>query len=79
MPYVKPSADEVRRLFATIKTIAVVGASSKPERASNEVMHFLQEHGYKCYPVNPAEKGKTIHGETVYASLKELPEVPDVG
>lgn len=41
-------------------------------------MHFLQEHGYKCYPVNPAEAGKQIHGEKVYASLKDLPSVPDM-
>jgi predicted CoA-binding protein len=50
----------------------------KPERASNEVMHFLQEAGYTCWPVNPAEAGKKIHGETVVASLKDLPAVPDM-
>jgi predicted CoA-binding protein len=53
------------------KTIAVVGMSNKPDRASHEVAHYLQEHGYRVIPVNPSYAGQQILGETVYASLQQ--------
>ena len=53
------------------KTIAVVGMSNKPERASHEVAAYLQQHGYRIVPVNPAYAGETLLGETVYANLQE--------
>jgi predicted CoA-binding protein len=53
------------------KTIAVVGMSNKPERASHEVAAYLQQHGYRIIPVNPAYAGETLLGETVYANLQE--------
>jgi predicted CoA-binding protein len=53
------------------KTIAVVGMSNKPDRASHEVAQYLQEHGYRVIPVNPSYAGQQILGETVYASLQD--------
>ena len=53
------------------KTIAVVGLSSKPERASHAVAKYLQQHGYTIIPVNPTYAGQQILGETVHASLQE--------
>jgi predicted CoA-binding protein len=53
------------------KTIAVVGMSNKPDRASHEVAEYLQEHGYRVIPVNPSYAGQQILGETVYASLQD--------
>jgi predicted CoA-binding protein len=53
------------------KTIAVVGLSSKPERASFGVAEYLQGQGYRIVPVNPAYAGDEILGERVYASLQE--------
>lgn len=53
------------------KTIAVVGLSTKPERASQGVAHYLQQQGYRIIPVNPTYAGQRILGETVYASLRE--------
>lgn len=53
------------------KTIAVVGLSSKPERASHAVARYLQQHGYTIIPVNPTYAGQQILGETVHASLRE--------
>jgi predicted CoA-binding protein len=53
------------------KTIAVVGMSNKPDRASHEVARYLQEHGYRVIPVNPSYAGQQILGETVYASLQD--------
>ena len=55
------------------RTIAVVGASPKPHRASHQVMQFLQGKGYRCIPVNPGHAGETLHGETVYADLASVP------
>ena len=66
-----------KRILTESKTVAVVGASDKPHRDSYEIIGFLLEHGYKVIPVNPnvAAKNKkaTIHGQKVYASLKEIP------
>jgi predicted CoA-binding protein len=53
------------------RTIAVVGLSNKPDRASHEVAEYLQSHGYRIVPVNPSYAGQQILGETVYASLQD--------
>ena len=73
------SDDLLRKLFSDVKVIALVGASPRGEtRASWRVMRFLQNEGYKVYPVNPDALGQEIHGEKVYASVKNLPERPDM-
>jgi len=73
------SDDLLRKLFDEVKVIALVGASPRGEtRASWRVMRFLQNEGYKVYPVNPDALGQEIHGEKVYASVKNLPERPDM-
>jgi predicted CoA-binding protein len=56
-----------------VRTIAVVGASANWNRPSFFVMKYLQAKGYRIIPVNPKEAGSTILGETVYASLGEVP------
>jgi len=61
----------VQQILQDSKTIAVVGMSNKPERASHEVAHYLQQHGYRIIPVNPTYAGQQILGEKVYASLQE--------
>lgn len=69
----------LRTLFDDVKTIALVGASPRGEtRASWRVMRFLQNEGYKVYPVNPDALGQEIHGEKVYASITDLPEKVDM-
>ena len=68
----------LREIFTSVKTIALVGASAKPHRPSNGVMHFLQAHGYRVIPVNPGLAGQTLHGERVHASLAEIPEKIDM-
>lgn len=73
------SDDVLRKLFGDIKTVALVGASPRGERrASWRVMRFLQQAGYKVYPVNPDAAGQEIHGEKVYATLQDLPEKVDL-
>jgi len=70
--------ETIKKVLDNSKTIAVVGASDKPHRASNGVMKFLQERGYRCIPVHPRLAGKTLHGETVYATLGDIPEAVDM-
>jgi predicted CoA-binding protein len=53
------------------KTIAVVGLSDKPDRASYGVAAYLQQNGYRILPVNPASAGQQILQETVYATLQD--------
>jgi predicted CoA-binding protein len=60
------------------KTIAVVGLSDDPAKASHYVSKYMQGRGYRVLPVNPTLVGKTVLGEQVYGSLAELPVRPDV-
>ena len=66
----------LRRLFETTRTIAVVGLSPKPNRPSHQVARSMQQAGYRILPVRPAVE--SILGEPAYASLADLPEVPDL-
>ena len=61
----------IAQILHSATTIAVVGLSDKPERASYGVAHYLQEHDYRILPVNPAAAGKQILGETVFATLQD--------
>lgn len=61
----------IEQILRSAKTVAVVGLSDKPERASNEVAGYLQEQGYRIIPINPAYAGREILGETAYATLQE--------
>ena len=67
-----PTDVEIRDLFTSATTIAVVGLSSKRNRPSFGVARFLQSAGYRIIPVNPNET--EIHGEKAYASLDEIPK-----
>ena len=72
------SDSTLRRLLGETRTIALVGASPKPNRASYGVMAYLQQSGYRVIPVNPVAAGTTILGETVYASLADIGEPIDM-
>ena len=61
----------LRALLQTCRTLAVVGLSPRPDRPSHEVAEYLQAHGYRIVPVNPAAAGQQILGEHVYATLRE--------
>ncbi|MBE0008257.1 CoA-binding protein [Arthrobacter sp. AET 35A] len=72
-----PSAPERLSLLRNAKSVAIVGASDKPSRASYFVATYLQSSSpYRLYFVNPV--AKEILGQPVYASLADLPEVPDI-
>jgi uncharacterized protein len=68
----------IRNVLKSIKTIAVVGASPNPSRPSFGVMGFLIAKGYHVIPVNPGHAGKQIQGQTVFATLADIPEKIDM-
>ena len=63
--------DTIRQILADCRTIAVVGASSNPARASNHVVAYMKAQGYRVIPVNPNEQ--TVIGEPAYPSLMAVP------
>ena len=68
----------LRDILSSARTIAVVGASERPNRPSHYVMAFLQSKGYRVIPVNPRASAPKIHGEKVYPSLAEIPVAIDM-
>lgn len=70
MPLTSP--DAIRTLLLETRTIALVGASDRPDRASYGVMKALLDHGYDVTPVNPVLAGKSIFGRTVVATLGDV-------
>jgi O-acetylhomoserine (thiol)-lyase len=75
IPY---SDAKIRRILSTVRTIAMVGASPNWNRPSYFVMKYLQGKGYRVIPVNPGTAGKEQLGETVYASLRDIPVPVDM-
>ena len=70
--------EEIYGLLANARTIAMVGASDRPDRASHGVMQFLQGRGYRVLPVNPQITGERIHGEFVWRELSQIGEPIDI-
>lgn len=70
-PTVNSNMDEVKEIFDSVKTIAVLGLSPNSEKDSHRVAAYMQANGYKIVPVYPKED--EILGEKVYRSLKEIP------
>ncbi|HEY5628311.1 MAG TPA: CoA-binding protein, partial [Candidatus Limnocylindrales bacterium] len=68
--------DKIRRILRTAKTIAVVGLSAQWHRPSYFAAKYLQEHGYRVVPVNPAYD--EVLGETCFKSLRDIPFAVDV-
>jgi predicted CoA-binding protein len=66
----------IQRVLLGARTIAIVGLSANPLRASNFVGFYLKRHGYRVIPVNPRES--EILGELSYASLSDVPDPVDV-
>ena len=70
--------EDIYELLANARTIAMVGASDRPDRASHGVMQFLQDRGYRVIPVNPQITGQHLHGEFVWRELSQIGESIDI-
>ena len=64
--------NNIKEILLKFKNIALVGASSDLTKTSSVVMRYLQNYGYKVYPVNPSMKGQKILGETVFGKISEI-------
>ncbi|USU08350.1 CoA-binding protein [Sphingomonadaceae bacterium OTU29MARTA1] len=69
---------DIKALLEGARTIALVGASDRPERPSYGVMATLQRHGYRVIPVNPQITGEHVHGEFVFRDLDQLGDAIDI-
>ena len=73
MPAIDGLSDEaIRDILTSVRTIAVVGASPKPARPSNDVLGVLIDRGFDTYPINPGHVGALIRGRPVSARLADL-------
>ena len=75
-PNENATREEISDILRTSKTIAVIGASTKPERPSNWIYAYLRDQGYHVIPVNPGQK--EILGDKCFPSLADVPEVVDI-
>jgi len=69
---------KIIKVLSSVKTIALIGASSNPERDSYKVMSFLLHKGYQVFPVNPLLAGEKILNRKVFASIDEIPTSIDM-
>ena len=70
--------EDIYDLLANARTIAMIGASDRPDRPSNGVMRFLQDRGYRVIPVNPQITGEHLYGEFVWRELAQIGEPIDI-
>ena len=70
--------DETKDILTKYKNIALVGASKDLKKTSSIVMKYLQNNGYKVYPVNPTIRGEKILGEKVFAKVSEIDGQVDI-
>ena len=70
--------DNLKLILDKVKSIAIVGVSSNPERDSYKVMKFLQDYGFKVFPVNPKLVNSKILDQECYSSLDDIEEKVDM-
>ena len=70
--------NNIKEILSKYKTIAMVGVSNDPTKASTIVMKYMQEYGYKVYPVNPRAKGQKILGQEVFAKISDIKDHIDI-
>ena len=69
---------DIKEILSKYKTIAMVGVSNDPTKASTIVMKYMQEYGYKVYPVNLRAKGQKILGQEVFAKISDIKDQIDI-
>ena len=69
---------QIKEILSKFKSIAMVGVSKDLKKTSTIVMKYMQDYGFKIYPVNPSAKGEIILGEKVYAKITDINETVDI-
>ena len=69
---------DLKKVFSQCKSIAIIGVSNDQTKASTIVMKYMQEYGFKVFPVNPSAKGQKILGEEVFAKLTDIKSSIDI-
>ena len=69
---------EIKNILSKYKSIAMIGVSKDLNKTSTIVMKYMQDYGFKVYPVNPSAKGEKILGEEVYANISEINKNVDI-
>ena len=70
--------NDIKEILSKYKTIAMVGVSNDPTRASTIVMKYMQKYGFKVYPVNPKAEGQKILGEDVCGKITDIKDKVDI-
>ena len=68
----------IKNILSNYKSIAMIGVSNDPTKASTIVMKYMQKYGFKVYPVNPSAKGQKILGEEVFSRITDIKEPVDI-
>ena len=69
---------EIKNILSKYKSIAMVGVSKDLKKTSTIVMKFMQNYGFKVYPVNPSAKGEIILGEEVFSKITDINKNIDI-
>ena len=68
----------IKEILSKYNSIAMIGVSNDPTKASTIVMKYMQKYGFKVFPVNPKAKGQKILGEKVYEKITDIKEAVDI-
>ena len=69
---------DIKEVLSKYKSIAMVGVSNDPTKASTIVMKYMQKYGFKVYPVNPRAEGQKILGEEFFAKISDINDHVDI-
>ena len=69
---------DIKEILSKYKSIAMIGVSKDTKKTSTIVMKYMQNYGYKVYPVNPSAKGEKILGEVVYGKITDINKTVDI-
>ena len=70
--------NNIKEILSKYKSIAMIGVSNDPTKASTIVMKYMQKYGFKVFPVNPKAKGQKILGEEVYEKITDIKDSIDI-
>ena len=70
--------NHIKEILSKYKSIAMIGVSNDPTKASTIVMKYMQKYGFKVFPVNPKAKGQKILGEEVYEKITDIKDAVDI-